>query len=82
MVYDELDLPWTASADQDERFGGWTQRCQVNDRRVENGGFTRVRVGIHPDHEIEMRRNTFSLPGSGNMRNEVEEMVVLYRGRR
>ena len=39
VVYDELDLPFDRVADQEEWFGGWTQRCQVDYRCAENGSF-------------------------------------------
>jgi PTH1 family peptidyl-tRNA hydrolase len=74
VVYDELALPWTAL------------RIKLNGSAAGHNGvksliaalktevFTRVRVGIHPGHEIEAVTYVLA-PFARGMRDEVEEMV-------
>ncbi len=74
VVYDELALPWTAL------------RIKLNGSAAGHNGvksviaalktevFTRVRVGIHPGHEIEAVEYVLA-PFERGMKKEVEEMV-------
>ena len=74
VVYDELALPWTGL------------RIKLNGSAAGHNGvksliaalktevFTRVRVGIHPGHEIEAVAYVLT-PFARGMRAEVEEMV-------
>jgi PTH1 family peptidyl-tRNA hydrolase len=74
VVYDELDLPWTAL------------RIKVNGSAAGHNGvksiiaalktevFTRVRVGIRPEHPVDAAEYVLA-PFERGMRDEVDEMV-------
>ncbi len=74
VVYDELDLPWTAL------------RIKLNGSAAGHNGvksiiaalktevFTRVRVGIHPGREVDAVEYVLA-PFARGMSDEVEEMV-------
>jgi PTH1 family peptidyl-tRNA hydrolase len=74
VVYDELDLPWTAL------------RIKLNGSAAGHNGvksiigalktevFTRVRVGIRPDHPVDAAEYVLT-PFARGMKEDVDEMV-------
>jgi len=52
LVYDDLDLPWTHIRIRPKGSSGGHKGVQSTIREIGSSQFARVRLGIHPGHEI------------------------------
>ena len=74
VVYDELALPWTGLRIKLNGSAAGHNGVKSMIAALKTEVFTRVRVGIHPGHEIEAVDYVLA-PFERGMRDEVEEMV-------
>ena len=74
VVYDELALPWTALRIKLNGSAAGHNGVKSMIAALKTEVFTRVRVGIHPGHDIEAVEYVLA-PFARGMRDEVEEMV-------
>ena len=74
VVYDELDLPWTALRIKKNGSAAGHNGVKSIIAALKTDVFTRVRVGIRPDHPVDAA--TYVLASfERDMRNQVEEVV-------
>jgi PTH1 family peptidyl-tRNA hydrolase len=73
-VYDELALPWTGLRIKLNGSAAGHNGVKSMIAALKTEVFTRVRVGIHPGHEIEAVDYVLA-PFERGMRDEVDEMV-------
>jgi PTH1 family peptidyl-tRNA hydrolase len=75
LVYDELDLPWTAL--RIKRSGSAAGHNGVKSviAALKTDVFIRVRVGIRPDHPIDDAAAYVLAPFERDMKDEVDEVV-------
>ena len=74
VVYDELDLPWTALRIKKNGSAAGHNGVKSIIAALKTEVFTRVRVGIHPNHPVDAVEYVLS-PWERELRNEVAEMV-------
>jgi PTH1 family peptidyl-tRNA hydrolase len=74
VVYDELSLPWTALRIKLTGSAAGHNGVKSIIAALKTEVFTRVRVGIHPGHEIDAVEYVLA-PFERGMRDQVEEMV-------
>jgi PTH1 family peptidyl-tRNA hydrolase len=74
VVYDELALPWTGLRIKLNGSAAGHNGVKSMIAALKTEVFTRVRVGIHPGHEIEAVEYVLA-PFERGMRDEVEEIV-------
>jgi PTH1 family peptidyl-tRNA hydrolase len=74
VVYDELALPWTGLRIKLNGSAAGHNGVKSMIAALKTEVFTRVRVGIHPGHEIAAVEYVLA-PFERGMRDEVEEMV-------
>lgn len=74
VVYDELALPWTGLRIKLNGSAAGHNGVKSMIAALKTEVFTRVRVGIHPGHEIEAVEFVLAPFGRG-MKDEVEEVV-------
>ena len=74
VVYDELALPWTGLRIKLNGSAAGHNGVKSMIAALKTEVFTRVRVGIHPGHDIEAVEYVLA-PFERGMRDEVEEMV-------
>jgi PTH1 family peptidyl-tRNA hydrolase len=74
VVYDELALPWTGLRIKLNGSAAGHNGVKSMIAALKTEVFTRVRVGIHPGHEMEAVEYVLA-PFARGMRDEVEEMV-------
>ena len=74
VVYDELALPWTGLRIKLNGSAAGHNGVKSLIAALQTEVFTRVRVGIHPGHEIEAVEYVLA-PFARGMKNEVEAMV-------
>jgi len=74
VVYDELALPWTGLRIKLNGSAAGHNGVKSMIAALKTEVFMRVRVGIHPGHEIEAVEYVLA-PFERGMRDEVEEMV-------
>jgi PTH1 family peptidyl-tRNA hydrolase len=75
VVYDELDLPWTALRIKKNGSAAGHNGVKSIIGALNTNVFTRVRVGIRPENLREEAAVYVLAPFRGEMRNEVEEVV-------
>jgi PTH1 family peptidyl-tRNA hydrolase len=75
VVYDELDLPWTALRIKIAGSAAGHNGVKSIIAALQTEVFTRVRAGIRPDHEISDAAEYVLAPFEREMRGEVEELV-------
>ena len=75
VVYDELDLPWTALRIKKNGSAAGHNGVKSIIAALKTDAFVRVRVGIHPGHEIEDAAQYVLAPMEQGLKKEVEEMV-------
>jgi PTH1 family peptidyl-tRNA hydrolase len=73
-VYDELALPWTGLRIKLNGSAAGHNGVKSMIAALKTEVFTRVRVGIHPGHEIDAAEYVLA-PFERGMRDEVDEMV-------
>ncbi len=74
VVYDELDLPWTALRIKKDGSAAGHNGLKSIIAALKTNVFVRVRVGIHPGHPVDAATYVLS-PWEREWRNEVEEVV-------
>jgi len=74
VVYDELDLPWTGLRIKLTGSAAGHNGVKSIIAALRTEVFTRVRVGIHPGHEIDAVEYVLA-PFERGMRDQVEETV-------
>ena len=74
VVYDELALPWTGLRIKLNGSAAGHNGVKSMIAALKTEVFTRVRVGIHPGHDIEAVEYVLA-PFERGMKNEVDEMV-------
>ncbi len=74
VVYDELALPWTGLRIKLNGSAAGHNGVKSMIAALQTEVFTRVRMGIHPGHEIEAVEYVLA-PFERGMKNEVEEIV-------
>ena len=75
VVHDELDLPWTALRIRKNGSAAGHNGVKSIIAALKTDIFTRVRVGIHPNHEIEDAAKYVLAPMEREMREEMGEVV-------
>lgn len=75
VVYDELDLPWTALRIKIAGSAAGHNGVKSIIAALQTEVFTRVRAGIRPDREVGDAAEYVLAPFEREMRGEVEEMV-------
>lgn len=74
VVYDELDLPWTALRIKTNGSAAGHNGVKSIITALKTDVFTRVRVGIHPGHPVEAVEYVLA-PFERELRDEVDELV-------
>ncbi len=74
VVYDELDLPWTALRIKKNGSAAGHNGVKSIIASLKTEVFTRVRVGIHPNHPVDAAEYVLA-PWERELRGEVEEVV-------
>jgi peptidyl-tRNA hydrolase, PTH1 family len=75
LVHDELDLPWTALRIRKNGSAAGHNGVKSVIAALKTDLFTRVRVGIRPNHAIEDAAAYVLAPFEREMRDEVNEVV-------
>jgi PTH1 family peptidyl-tRNA hydrolase len=75
LVYDELDLPWTALRIKKNGSAAGHNGVKSVIAALKTDVFTRVRVGIRPNHPIDDAAAYVLAPFGREMRDEVAEVV-------
>jgi PTH1 family peptidyl-tRNA hydrolase len=75
VVHDEIDLPWTGLRIKKKGSAAGHNGVRSLIAAMNTDWFTRVRVGIHPNHEIDDAAVYVLAPWERAMRDEVDEMV-------
>ncbi len=75
VVHDELDLPWTALRIRQNGSAAGHNGIKSVIATLQTDSFTRVRVGIRPDHPIEDAAVYVLAPFERDMKDEVDEVV-------
>ncbi len=74
VVYDELDLPWTALRIKKNGSAAGHNGVKSIIAALKTDVFTRVRVGIRPDHPLDAVQYVLA-PFERELRDDVDEMV-------
>jgi PTH1 family peptidyl-tRNA hydrolase len=74
VVYDELDLPWTALRIKRDGSAAGHNGVKSIIAALDTDSFTRVRVGIRPDHPIDAVEYVLA-PMERELQQNVDEMV-------
>ncbi len=75
VIYDELDLPWTALRIKKNGSAAGHNGVKSILAALKTDVFTRVRVGIHPNHEIDDAAEYVLAPWERELRSEIAEVV-------
>ena len=76
VVYDELDLPWTALRIKKAGSAAGHNGVKSIVAALKTDVFTRVRVGIRPKHPVEDAAAYVLAPFERDLREDVGEMVT------
>ena len=79
VVYDELDLPWTALRIKKNGSAAGHNGVKSIIAALKTDVFTRVRVGIRPDHPIEDAAEYVLAPFEREMKDDVERWCPIPR---
>ena len=74
VVYDELDLPWTALRIKKNGSAAGHNGVKSIIAALKTDVFTRVRVGIHPNHAVDGATYVLA-PWERELKKDVEQMV-------
>ena len=74
VVHDELDLPWTALRIKKNGSAAGHNGVKSIIAALKTEVFTRVRVGIHPNHPVDAAEYVLA-PWERELKNDVGEMV-------
>jgi PTH1 family peptidyl-tRNA hydrolase len=75
LVYDEMDLPWTALRIKPKGSAAGHNGVDSVIRSVGSQEFARVRMGIHPGHPIRNGADFVLSPVKRQQREELDEFV-------
>lgn len=75
VVHDELDLPWASLRIRTSGSAAGHNGVKSMIAALKTEVFTRVRVGIHPDHPVEDAADYVLAPFEQAMREQVDEVV-------
>jgi peptidyl-tRNA hydrolase, PTH1 family len=75
VVYDELDLPWTALRIKNNGSAAGHNGVKSIIAALKTDVFIRVRVGIRPDHPVLDAAQYVLAPFEREMKNDVDEVV-------
>ncbi len=75
VVYDELDLPWTALRIKKNGSAAGHNGAKSIIAALKTDVFTRVRVGIHPNHPVEDAAVYVLAPFERDMKQDVDDVV-------
>jgi PTH1 family peptidyl-tRNA hydrolase len=75
VVHDEIDLPWTGLRIRKKGSAAGHNGVRSLIAAIHTDRFTRVRVGIHPNHEIDDAAVYVLAPCEQTMRDEMDEMA-------
>ena len=75
LVYDELDLPWGTMKIKPKGSAAGHKGAKSVIAAVGTGEFTRVRLGIHPDHPVNGEEFVLR-PFKKSQKQEVEDVVA------
>ena len=75
VVYDELDLPWTALRIKKNGSAAGHNGVKSIIAALKTDVFTRVRAGIHPNHEITDAAEYVLAPLERELKADVDEVV-------
>jgi PTH1 family peptidyl-tRNA hydrolase len=76
VVYDDIDLPWTALRIKKKGSSGGHNGMKSIIAEVGTDWFTRVRVGIHPGHEVEDTATYDLAPFERVLKEGLDEMLT------
>jgi len=76
VVYDDIDLPWTALRIKKKGSSGGHNGMKSIIAEVGTDWFARVRVGIHPGHEIEDTATYDLAPFERGLKEGLDEMLT------
>jgi PTH1 family peptidyl-tRNA hydrolase len=75
VVHDEFDLPWTALRIRTSSSAAGHNGVKSIIAALKTNVFTRVRVGVRPDHEVNDAADYLLAPLERQMRGEMDEVV-------
>ena len=76
LVYDDIDLSWTALRIKKKGSSGGHNGIKSVIAEVGTDWFTRVRVGIHPNHEVEDTATYDLAPFERRLKEGLDEMLT------
>src|SRR5919198_1572936 len=76
LVYDELDLPWTALRIKSKGSGAGHNGVESVISSLGTSDFTRVRLGIHPGHPVRDGAEFVLAPFRLRQRKELDELLA------
>jgi PTH1 family peptidyl-tRNA hydrolase len=76
VIYDELDLPWTALRIRPSGSGGGHHGMESVIRSLGTTDFARVRLGIHPGHPVRDGAEFILAPFRRRQLKELDELVA------
>lgn len=76
VVYDDIDLPWTALRIKKKGSSGGHNGMKSIIGEVGTDWFARVRVGIHPGHEVQDTATYDLAPFERGLREGLDEMLT------
>jgi PTH1 family peptidyl-tRNA hydrolase len=76
VVYDDIDLPWTALRIKKKGSSGGHNGMKSIIAEVGTDWFARVRVGIHPEHEVRDTAQYDLAPFERRLEEGLDEMLT------
>ena len=76
LVYDDIDLPWTALRIKKKGSAGGHNGVKSVISEIGTDWFARVKVGIHPDHEVEDTATYDLAPFERGLKEGLDEMLT------
>jgi PTH1 family peptidyl-tRNA hydrolase len=76
LVYDDIDLPWTALRIKKKGSAGGHNGVKSVISEISTDWFARVRLGIHPGHQIEDTAQYVLAPFSRAFKEDLDEMLT------
>jgi PTH1 family peptidyl-tRNA hydrolase len=76
LVYDDVDLPWTALRIRKKGSAGGHNGVKSIISELRTDWFTRVRIGVRPDHEVEDTAQYVLAPMERVLKEELDEVLT------
>jgi PTH1 family peptidyl-tRNA hydrolase len=76
LVYDDVDLPWTALRIKKKGTAGGHNGVKSVISEIGTDWFARVRLGVHPGHELEDTAQYVLAPFERTLKEELDEMLT------